>query len=754
MPTGINLRQVVRDILLLSALSSAGTARVVAADSSAPAADALDEITVVGRQFNYNYVESANKLPIAVIDTPQSVQVITADELEFAGVKNFNDLYKLDAGSAPNFRRDFLVSYFRGFQTGLGNSLRVDGFRQLSSFMLDFSPYERVEIVKGAVSTLYGQSAIAGMVNAVSKQPQREAGGTLKVEAGQWDHYRVDADLYGALFGNEQLTGRLVAAYLNEKSSYDFWYQRSVVVAPSVRFEFSDHTSILLQLDYQSLNTANGDGLPAAVNLNGAGGASNPANYQIPSIPFDKFNGSPPWAHVEKNFFSQNLRFEHEFGDWHLRTNLAHLHYTNHAKFVYVGAFAPISTDKTSTTNIYTYFGEEESSQYSGEVDLFGDVDLFGHKQTIFFGVDDQRTYEAFLPYAGSFLSGEKTGFNIYDPNWSLIPAPTSALSYSPTGVYQGGFVRYWQDRSNAWGATMQAFLRPTDSLTINLGIRHSTSSLDESAKCCDYAASLGPQPPYASKYPQQSANTFQGGVVYTLIKNVNAYASWGQTFDVNDAFAFDPSNPAGKGIFLGPNKGVTYESGLKGQLFADRVFWSADLFNTEQSTVIQGDPGHPGFATLLGAQRSRGWEMALQGKVTPEWDVGLQSTGMINKFIGGQNDGAHSPFAPRFAITAYSSYQFQGGPLDHLGFGGGVVHQTRPAFELRNGARYPQLIGNFTTFDVRAFYDRDLWRFQLSATNVTDTRFYSPTFQTLGFGFEVNPPRQILASVSRQFKF
>jgi TonB-dependent siderophore receptor len=754
-----DLAHAIRQVLMLSAMSAAASsaAAFAAAAGDKSSGDELQEIVVTGQQFEYGTLEGGNKMLTSVVDTPQSVQIITDDLIKFADLTNFNDIYKLDAGSQPSYSRAGLTwTYFRGFANSFEDALRVDGFRQFGSIIGDMAPYDRIEILRGSVATTYGQSGIAGTINAVTKQPRSDFGGSLSVEAGQWDHYRVDGDVYGPLTDDEALTGRFVGAYLNEKSSFDTWYDKRVVLAPSLKYAFNDNTSVLVQLTYEKLDSSASVGFPVAFNASGPGGSSNSANYSIPAVPLNEFGVGAPWSKIGKKLYEATVRVEHTFlENWHTRVNMEYTHLASDPlEWVWVGAYNTIPSNKKSVTNIYTYFGEENDATYSGEVDLFGDVELFGHKQTFFLDVDGERLKYSYAPYAGGFLSGQSTGFNIYNPNWSLIPAALSGSysAFAPGGLYgpNGGLVYDFKRFQDNTGATAQAILRPWDPLTVNLGVRVSKSEEIASTRCCTYETHLQPYPAYTDYYPAQGATTFQGGVVYTLSKAINAYATWGQTFDVNNDFAYDPSDPNGR--FLGPIKGITYEVGLKGELNSKRVYWALDAFDTVKTNVDQTDPLHPRFVIPVGEQRARGVEFEFQGKIAPGLDIFVSSAAMINKYIGGAYAGIESPFAPRFSISTYGSYQIQGGLLRGLGFGGGIVHQHRPEFQLLNGQLFPQFFGNFTTVDVKAFYDMGPWRFQLGATNLFDQRFFSPTFISLGEQIAVNPPRQWLGQVTRKF--
>lgn len=733
-----------------SALLCNGAVAEVSQDIGHDDSVEFEEIIVTGESFNYNKLESGNKMPMAIVDTPQSVKIITSDMLDFAGVTKFSDGYKLDAGGHANHLGSGIAyGYFRGFETGFRETFKIDGIRVPGRIELDLAPYERVEMVKGAVSTIYGQSSVAGTINAVSKKPKAEFGGSASFEAGAWDHYRAEVDVHGSLTEDERLTYRFVGSYLDEGSFLDIAYRKQYVIAPSLQYELSENTSILLQVNYQNFEYTPFTGTSAQFI---GGDPNDSSNYQIPDIPRSRFTG-PSWARGTRDALLTRAYIEHNFeNDWTFRANFQ---YNNIAGLVtkgWIGAYDILPPD--GGTDVYLYYDDTVDLTYSAEVNLFGDVEAFGQEHTLFFGADYTILNNVLDNYGAINLRGADTGFNIItNPDYSLLPEITSIESLFPGGDFgPDGGVLYKNDRLfHIYGFTGQALLRPTDKLTVSLGMRYSESSQKNALTCCDVDSFLTPLGDREVEVDTK-ALTFQGGLIYQLTENTNAYFTYGETFEPGGARGYDPNDPTGNGVDLGPQEGRTYETGVKGELFDQQLFWSLAFFNTAKTNITQTDPEHPLFSIEVGKQRSKGIEFDVQGEVMSGWDIYLSSVIMDSKYTEGELAGTASPFGPKLGLSLFSSYEFQEGPLQGFGFGGGIVYKDVPEFEL-GGLVYDHLFEDYTEVDVRMFYNFDeQLRFEVAATNIFDTKYYSPTFPTLIYNLNVNPGRRILAKISYSF--
>jgi iron complex outermembrane receptor protein len=735
--------------------------------------DALQEVVVTGINFKYNDVESANKMNLSIKDTPQTVKVITEDMLDFAGVTKFEDTYKIDAGAQTSNAQDGWVrTYFRGFRLDYDKALKVDGLRIPGYVTPDLAGFERFEIVKGPTSTMFGQAQIAGTLNAVSKKPRAERGGSISLETGSFNHYLGEVDVYGALTADERLTARLVASYLDEDTFLDFGFNERKVIAPSVKYDFTRNTALTVQLQYQEgkFNGSYGYGAQYTGSVGTATEAlerADPRNYDWPDVPRSRLVGFQD-AIPERELFLARTLLEHSFSnDWKLRA-IAQYAKTD---VVNLGAYSgPIEPD--GETPLYMYFTEGGGDAYAGDVSLFGNVELFGREHTLYAGIEYSR--DDFGRLTGFGLLGPGS-FNIYSPDYSALPSlPRAAAPYLDLGTpgYGGGI---YQDHSlyEEKGAVLQAILHPVDRLSVLLGARYSSFDVSYRSACCDETA-LEPLPSGFAGIAGYSDDdlTFQFGTTYALTPGINAYLSYGETFLPRNQFVANPDAPDDpeQAIRTPPEAGVSYEVGLKGEAFERQLSWSVATFDIRRENIAEDAPGENplGFVVLQGEQRARGVEVDFQGEVRPGWDVYGSLAVINNKFVKGDLTGFRSFVAPKFGASFFSSYEIQQGPLAGLGFGGGLIYKDRgevrqfqggplsgdPEEDLTNnfGRFFDHLFDDTFEIDARVFYRREAWTFQVAAMNLLDTKYYMPVNSNFSGAVSVNPPRMVFGKISYDF--
>jgi outer membrane receptor for ferric coprogen and ferric-rhodotorulic acid len=209
--------------------------------------------------FKADFQSSATKTPLPIRETPQSISVITQDSLEArqvqdlgqaletaAGVNQFSGTGPF-AGKSP-FGFDEIT--IRGIALDGPFDTRDDGFVSATLFSKpDVAIYERIEVVKGPSSTLYGRGSLGGFVNRMRKKPLTEFHSEIAPSIGSFDSYRLDADVTGPPFAGAR--GRLVAAYEDASAFVDGVESERVVAAPSLEFDLTDTTRLLVQGLYQ-----------------------------------------------------------------------------------------------------------------------------------------------------------------------------------------------------------------------------------------------------------------------------------------------------------------------------------------------------------------------------------------------------------------------------------------------------------------------------------------------------------------------
>jgi iron complex outermembrane receptor protein len=701
----------------------------------------IEEIVVRG--VNFNYLESqSSKMNTPVRDLPQTVLTITEDLYDFAGITQFEDLYKLDASGGSSHAGDqFPRNFYRGIrQTGV-NTIKVDGFRLNANIQLDLAPFERIEVIKGATSTIYGQSPIGGTLNAISKKPQAEFGGSVSLEAGSFDHVRGDIDVYGPLTADGALTYRFVGAYKDSDSFVDYAYDRKLVIAPSLQYDFSEDTLVRFSINYQENDFLPLFGIGAEMD---ADGISNP---RLPDVPRERL-GNATWGHADKEALFVRGTLEHEFeNDWMLRASAQYNKVEAFLVNLLTKRSVPIGGELRTGSTVYHVDAEDEV--YSGEVNIFGDVEAFGRDHTVFLGVD----YATLPAQVRSFFDSGNPGdteFNIVDPDYSIFPERSSEADWQ--GQFQTGFEGLFQEKTElkTYGVTLQTVLRPTDNLDLSLGARYSRDEISQASNCCGRDATLPPQ----AKLSFDNV-TIQAGAVYSFTDQINAYVSYGETFEPQTG------TNALTGSTLEPEEGRIFEIGLKGEAFDNNVLWTLAAFDIDRSNMVipAGDGQNAGLSLPVGSQVSTGVEFDARGEVLPGWNVYLSVAVLDSEYKGGQFDGGKPIQAPEFGLSFFTSYQIQEGQLAGLGIGGGVVHKSgRTSTNINDRGGVPvipigeNILGDFTEVDLRVFYDHDNWRFYLSATNLTDELYYSNQFEQVQLGLSPNPARTIKGGFTYNF--
>lgn len=597
-----------------------------------------------------------------------------------------------------------------------------------ADIQLDLAQFERFELVKGATSTLYGQNAIGGTLNAISKMPLSEAGGELALQSGSYDHYRGDLDVYGPLTSDGALSYRFIASHTDEGSFVDFASDRHTLLAPTLRYEFNDDTAIIARASYQHYDLATyygfgaqflGDDLSDPEQL----GAE---YFRLPSVPRSRA-GNSPFNNSDKEAVITQLILEHRINSWMLRGSLQYNDVRADDRETLMRM-----TDADGFTDTSLEYTDRTDTAYSTELNLYGDIDLFGRSHTLFIGADFAEL-RSDSGYYSSYRWGTDTGFSLFDPDYELLRFPDRPQDYEE--LYQ---VR---DRERLAGLTLQALLRPVDDLTLSLGTRYSYSRLLSRSHCCEHGLSFDPP-----EYLKEEALTYQAGLTYALTPDLNVYASYGTTFEPQQGTLEN-------GDRVDPEEGTAYEIGLKGELPDNRFSYSMALFHMERTNITQGIPGTP-YVAAIGTQRSRGLELDVQGEVLKGWEVYGSLALMDAEYVNGDNDGIQPANAPRFGISLFTSYEIQDGPLRGLGFGGGVVHKHgRDTGDTRFGGKTPiRFFADFTEVDLRAFYSLPHWQFDLGVSNVFNEKYYSAVLEFLLSSYQVNPPRQVTATVRYKF--
>ncbi|MEM6838975.1 MAG: TonB-dependent siderophore receptor [Cyanobacteria bacterium P01_C01_bin.120] len=685
-----------------------------------------------------------------ILDVPQGIQVIPEEVLEDQGSVSLGDALRNASGvsvgrTASGSRATTPI--IRGFETDniLRNGLRDDTLRLGSGI----SNIERIEILKGPASVLFGAGNLGGTVNLVTEVPLREPRYDVELSAGNYAFYGTALDFTGPL--DEFSSYRTNIAYENRGSFVDFENSEFVFFAPSLQVIDTEQTSLIIDFEYL-YNRSRGSsvGLPA---ISAIGLEDNDLAEQIISgggiIPDEDIeragtldirtnSGEPDISRAESNISRISYRLDHQINDrWRVRNEfLGSFQNTAEDSFVAGIGFAQVD-GQPDFSLINRVFIDNPSNReaYTLNTNFVGDFAIAGIDQTLLLGVEwSQETEEdlvlqrLFLP----FLSPNSEPFNIFEPSYDpsrFFPEENTnpLFGFSNERIGTDSFTR-----SRTIGLYGQTQLNLSDNLIVLLGGR-----LDFADQFfVDTVNRADPAPIESS----DSAFSPRIGVVFKPIEDLSFYASYTESFN--------PVIGRGEtGEIFTPERGNQFEVGIKADI-NDRLSATLAYYQLRRTNVLTQDPSNPGFQVQVGEQASDGIEFDLAGELLPGWNI-IANYAYTDARISEDNEfpvGRRLLNVPEHAASLWTSYEIQSGSLAGLGVGVGVYFQSD-----RNGdIRVPFTLPAYTRTDAAIFYRRDQFRAQLNFQNIFDVRY----FESARDQFRVVPgaPFTIVGSIGWEF--
>ena len=655
------------------------------ADDSTSAAEIAELQRVIVVTGAREEATTSTKTDTPVIETPQPITVID-DELYLAqGAVSVGDTLRYVSGVTANpYGPDSRVdgAFVRGI-----NALQFrDGMRDIFSFYASIraDPYnfDQVELVRGPASVLFGQGALGGIVNLVSKRPEFETSGEISLRYGSFDRKETLLDVTGPL--SDDVAGRIVARVRDANTQTDFVPDDRVMVAPSLSFQFGPETELTLIGLYQE-----DDGGSTSQFLPLVGTILPNPNGQLPN---DLFVGKPGWDRYDGRLLQGTALFAHRFGDT-ARLNLkaryidSDLTYFTHYPNNYSNPANPFLDADQRIIGLYVDGSlarmEIFSTDNNVQVD-FNTGDAIEH--TLLAGIDY------------SFNRVRKTGgfayevIDIYDIDDDALSDYGGGL---PTPTYEAENTR--QDQV---GVYVQDQVRFFDRVSLVLGARRDWTSGRSFA---------GPR-----RY--DAATTYRAGLIAEIAPGVSPFVSYTESFE-------PIAGTDSQGAAFIPKSGRQYEAGIKFHP-VDNVLLTATAYHIKETNRPISDDSTPDpFDQIqLGSLTSKGVEF--EGTASLPGDLSLIVAASYNQ---AELDGTNRQLdnVPKFNASLWATKGFALGGEANLLLGGGVRHVGKnrsfgPAFP--DGIVTP----SFTLFDALAEVSFGSWSVAVNATNLFDKRYYS----------------------------
>lgn len=655
---------------------------------------------------------SATKSNAAITETPQSLSVVTADEIRDRKSDTLADALSYTPGftSQPgSFNRTSDRFRIRGFdvESATGGSLR-DGLRlQNNSYDGVQEPYglERVEVIRGAASVLYGQLSPGGFVNGVSKRPTDTPLHELALQYGNNNRKQLTGDFSGPLGDSETLSYRLTLLNRRSDTQQDHINDDKTYIAPALTWRPNDDTSLTLLSFYQKSDSRFSAPLPYQL-VKGVGNGPF-------TIGRHDFIGEPGYDDMNGEMSAIGYEFEHRF-DEHTRISNKLRYYEADVKWKYLQA----QTSATAINNAATrgilarqYSDRRERSRaLASDTNIENRWNIGAVENTFLIGAD---TYDASYDSHNFRANTNPINISTYDYGQPVVvnkdPSRDrgSQIDTLQTGIY------------------LQDQIKFDDHWLLLLGGRHDWADQDQRG----FAT--------GQKLTQDNeATTWRAGLVYQADNGLAPYISYSESF-------FPVAVSEAPGQTFDPTEGKQYEVGIRYQPTGSNILLSAAVYELTQTNVLKFDLAGAN-PTQLGEQRSRGLELEAKADVTSQLSViatYAYTDARITKSLTQSEVGQRSEDTPYHQAALWVDYNFGLLGLPQLKVGGGARYQGTT-----QASGIDSQMPAYTLFDAMASYQIDEnWDVSLNANNVTNKNYTYCEFAICRYGDE----RELVTSVN-----
>lgn len=640
-----------RSVLLCGvAASSLLTGAARAADTSAP-----ESIVVTGSQTE-TVASSGTKSATPILETPQSISVVTGTDIEALGLSNLNQVLRYVAGVTPELRGANAEVYDQFKLRGFDAPRYLDGLKIFTSptgyadTQIDVSRIERIEVVKGPASVLYGQSSPGGLVAISSKLPlQREFYGSVAASYGTFDLYRIDGDVGGKANASGTVLWRISGSINGAHTQQSFGKRRRYTISPSVTIGAGTDTSLTL-LGAYSHDPDNGNYgvVPLFGSLYG-----NPNGHISQTFA----DGEPGLQRFRRNQKALTYIFNHHFGgDWNFRSSGRYQDVDAFAQGAYTnGVFSPADTHQTlfSRGALRT---KERLKDWTFDNQLSGTVHTGALAHHLLFGVDYQSAHSTEL--AGfQFFPGSVSDIDAYNPVYGTVTLPSTYAAFD--------FHSDYDTHQRQTGIYAQ------DQIAIG-GLRLTGSARYDWARGHQQEAVFG-----QNTVKKDHKFTYRVGALYLTDLGVAPYVSYSTSFEPQSATVLNPDGSTG---LADPSLGRQIEGGVKYQPRGTDILLTAAYFHIDQTNVVVSSP-----VTFLSSQsgkvRSQGFEFEAKLPLFKGFDLSAAYSHQKVRTIRDDNPfnvGRPPIFVGKENASLHAGYEVQQGALTGLEIGAGVRHVGR----------------------------------------------------------------------------
>ncbi|QFS86166.1 MULTISPECIES: TonB-dependent siderophore receptor [Marinobacter] len=668
---------------------TAGLLTLAVSSTPALAQETLTPIDVSGERIEDpsapvdGYIATSSragtKTNTPITEIPQSISVVTADQMQDQGVASVQEALRYTVGvGAEQFGLDS-----RGdWQSVRGGDpvIFLDGMQKTFGFYQSprTEPYllERIEVIRGPSSVLYGQGNVGGLVNLATKRPQAEQSTELKLQVGNHSRKQAAVDSTGALNKDGTLLYRFIALGRDSDTQVNKVEDNRVVIAPSITWRPTDQTEwTVMALHQEDRSGTTTQFLPIE-------GTLKPSPFGLPQIPIDLFISEPDFDRYNTKENAVTSLLSHQLNNvWTVRQSLRYSETEVDYQSIYPqftpalkenGDIARVAYANKPNLDTLTADHQAEALFSTGNVD-----------HTVLLGWDYQhavsssrRAYKADI--------GDLNVFNPVYGNYDRLTESDFSDTPENTVIQSGFYAQNQMTINDRWIAV--------------LGLRHDSARNKTEG---------------GTAFTDEEV-TGRAGLMYKFSNGVTPFISYSESFKpVTGLDAFN--NP------FEPLKGEQVEVGVKYQPADSASLYTATVYDLREKNRQAPDPVNPNNQIQNGETSARGIELEAKVDVNAHWDLIANYAYTDTEVEEGNNKGARLPSIPAHTASIWSQHDLRSVGIPGLRAGAGVRY-VGSSWDGTDQLKTPAE----TLLDAMIAYGRDNWELAVNVNNLTNETYFT----------------------------
>lgn len=686
------------------------------------------EIIVTARHFVPEGTQTATKSDIPLIQVPQSISVVTRDQIDLLNFIDAQQAVRYTSGVfgenyGPDPRYDFIT--VRGFTPKQYiDGLAVPATTTISSVGVDLYAFQSLDILKGPASVLYGAAPPGGILNEVSRRALPVFGGEAEIKAGSHSFYEGATTITGPLA--PFLDARITALYRDSKGEIEFQHNKRLLLSPTATLKLGSNTKLTGLFYYQHDHNLGGNGgfLPLYGTL-----LPSPTGLHISR----SINLDDPKTEFRRNQWAGGYDFEHRFS--HAIAFHSNTKWSDYDEKTPIGLYSGGGFVNTTDPTMPSYYRtlQQYNFTYAERVRSFATDNRFDAKlqsgnvtQEVVAGLDYRNVRNKAAFNFG--FAGQVDAFNpVYNP--AFEQAIGYPFSYNDQRLKQTGL--YGQDQVGI-----------DHKLFVTVGARNDWVDVK----------SFG-------TVQKEHKFTYRGGVNYVSSMGLAPYISYSTSFEPvlgTDSVTKQRFKPTSVKQWEG---GVKYDArGLPSNI---KLFATAALFDIKEKNFVVAQVGPtPISGTQAGAVEVKGLELELVSRINQQLSINASYSYNHSEVTSNPNApgdvGFPLPTTPKNKLSLFADYTARRGMLAGFGGGLGVRYNSASAGSLPSGT-FPAVpigptvvTGKATLFDAILHYDAPHFRIALNASNLFDKNYIARC--TGLYGCVYGAGRQVIATLTGKF--